>query len=230
MRVRIGPEEAVLEVRAVMNPHYFWDKPVEFLHLLWPQYPIYDKQQEICRSVVNNSETFCPAGNMLGKDFISGMLVLWFFLTRWPCRVVTSSADHSQLESVLWGEIRRFIQTSVIQLDIDKGGPLVINHMHLRKHLPHDKKQVCGLSYCIGRVAAKGEGLLGHHIANEGDGIPRTLLLLDEASGVEDMAYERGTTWANRIVAIGNCYTNPTGANFFEKGVKSGDIPMEDQR
>lgn len=210
-----------------MNPYDFWDKPVEFLRLLWPQYPIYDKQKTICRSLVDNVETFAPAGNMLGKDFISGMICLWFFLTRWPCRIVTTSADNSQLEAVLWGEIRRFIQTSDIQLDASKGGPLVINHLHLRKLLPSSKTEVCGLSYCMGRVAAKGEGLLGHHVANQGDGIPRTLLLIDEASGVEDMAYERGTTWADRILAIGNCYTNPTGANFFEKYVKLGDVARD---
>lgn len=211
-----------------MNPFAYWDKPVEFMHLLWPQYPIYDKQQQICESIVTTGETFVPAGNMLGKDFITGMIALWFFLTRWPVRVVTTSADHSQLESVLWGEIRRFIQTSVVELDINKGGPLLINHLHLRKHMPTDRTEVCGLSYCLGRVAAKGEGLLGHHIANMGDGIPRTLLLVDEASGVEDMAYERGTTWANRILAIGNCYTNPMGPNFFERAVKAGDIRKDE--
>lgn len=152
------------------------------------------------------------------------MLCLWFFLTRHPVRVVTTSADHSQLESVLWGEIRRFVQETDVELDATKGGPLVINHMHLRKLIP-GTKEMCGLSYCIGRVAAKGEGLLGHHIAATGDGIPRTLLLVDEASGVEDIAYERGTTWANRILAIGNCYANPAGPNFFERYVKAGDVP-----
>ena len=66
--------------------------------------------------------------------------------------------------------------------------------------------------------------MLGHHIAETGDGIPRTFALIDEASGVEDMSYERMTTWARRLLAIGNCYTNPLGANFFEKLVKSGDL------
>lgn len=49
-----------------MSPHDFWDKPVEFIRLVWPWVALYDKQQEICRSVVHNSETFVPAGNMLG--------------------------------------------------------------------------------------------------------------------------------------------------------------------
>lgn len=207
-----------------MNPHDFWDKPVEFMRIVWPWVTLYDKQKMICQSIVESAETFVPAGNMLGKDFISGLITLWFFLTRHPVRIVTTSADHAQLQSVLWGEIRRFIQDSEIELLAGKGGPIVMNHLHLRKLIPGSKTQVCGLSYCIGRVAAKGEGLLGHHIAATGDGIPRTLLLGDEASGLDDAAYEVTQTWANRSLYIGNCYSNPAGANFFEKLVKAGDV------
>ena len=141
-------------------------------------------------------------------------------MTRTPCRIVTTSADHSQLEGVLWGEMRRFIQTSKYPLEHTQGGPLVVNHLHLRQMIP-GTKQMCGLSYCIGRVAAKGEGLLGHHIADTGDGIPRTLLLCDEASGVADIVYERASTWANRMLVIGNTF--PT-RNFFYQAVKGGDI------
>ncbi len=208
--------------------HYFWDKPVQFIGCLWPDIKLYSKQRMILESLVHNDETFVPAGNMLGKDFISGLACLWFFLTRTPCRIVTTSADYNQLESVLWGEIKRFIQTADSPLTVDKGGPLVVNHLHIRKGvIGHDLRwtgDIEGLSYLQGRVAAKGEGLLGHHIADTGDGIPRTLAVIDEASGVEDVSYERMTTWAKRLLAIGNCYTNPTGANFFEKLTEQGDV------
>jgi len=162
-----------------------------------------------------------------GKDFISGLAVLWFFLSRHPCRVVTTSADHSQLEAVLWGEVRRFISTSEVPLNAEKGGPLIVNHLHLRKVV---NGQVCGLSYCVGRVAAKGEGMLGHHVAETGDGIPRTLFVADEASGVDDVSYERASTWARRKLVIGNPYPCQ---NFFRWAVKGnpatgrpgGDVP-----
>ena len=144
--------------------------------------------------------------------------MLWFFLTRHPCRVVTTSVDHTQLEGVLWGEIRRFIQQAAYPLDSTKGGPLLVNHLHLRKVV---RGQVCGLSYLLGRVAAKGEGMLGHHIADTGDGVPRTLFVADEASGVEDISFERAETWAKRILVIGNPYPC---SNFFYKGVKAGDV------
>lgn len=207
----------------VMDIHQVVD-PIKLGKLLWPDVRFYDKQKQVIYSVVENDETFVPAGNMLGKDFVAAFITVWFFLTRHPCRIVTTSADYAQLEAVLWGEIRRFLQTSKYPLDHVKGGPLIINHLHLRKVDPQDvdRKRACGLSYCIGRVAAKGEGMLGHHIAETGDGIPRTLYLADEASGVEDISYERADTWARRKLVIGNPY--PTGGNFFEKGVEEGDL------
>lgn len=198
--------------------------PKALADLLWPDVRFYNKQWEIIYSVHLNDETFVPAGNMLGKDFVSGFITLWFFLSRHPCRVVTTSADYSQLEAVLWGEIRRFIQTSKYPLSHTEGGPLVANHLHLRKVV---NGQICGLSYVIGKVAAKGEGMLGHHIADLGDGVPRTLFLADEASGVEDISYERADTWAKRKLIIGNPYmTN----NFFYKYVKAGDVLAKDWR
>jgi len=64
--------------------------------------------------------------------------------------------------------------------------------------------------------------MLGHHIAETGDGIPRTLWLADEASGVEDISYERASTWARRMLIIGNCYSGAPGCSFFQKAVQGG--------
>lgn len=138
--------------------------------------------------------------------------------------MVTTSVDSTQLEGVLWGEIRRFIQTAKYPLDESKGGPLLINHLHLRKVY---NGEVCGISYLQGRVAAKGEGMLGHHVAATGDGIPRTLMIADEASGVDDLSFERSDTWANRKLIIGNPY--PT-TNYFYRAVKEGSIRSKDKR
>lgn len=194
--------------------------PIKLLNMFWPHVRLYSRQIDIVYSVRDNDETFVHAGNMLGKDFIAAFIVLWFFLSRSPCRIVTTSADYSQLESVLWGEIRRFIQTSVYPLEVSREGILIVNHMHIKKLTP-DKKDTCGLSYIIGRVAEKGEGMLGHHIADTGDNIPRTLFVADEASGVDDMSYDRSKTWARRKLIIGNPYHCN---NFFKKGCIGGDI------
>lgn len=203
--------------------------PLKLAALLWPEITFYKEQKEIIYSVVENDETFVTAGNMLGKDFVAAFIILWFFLTREPCRIITTSVDGLQLEGVLWGEIRRFIQTSTYELDYTHGGPLVVNHLHLRKVLQtgNKKGRICGVSYCMGRVAARGEGMLGHHVAELGDGIPRTLFVADEASGVDDVSYDRADTWAKRKLVIGNPYPCQ---NFFYRGIKEGSLEVKEKR
>lgn len=195
--------------------------PVVFAKTFWPQYDFYDKQQEIMRSVEENDETFVPAGNMLGKDFIGGQIALSFFLRHEEARVITTSVKDDHLR-VLWGEIGRFIQTCRVPLQFEKGGPLIVNHRDIRKVVQNrrtGKVDVCKISYLRGMVSATGEGMAGHHARH-------TLLIIDEASGVDDLVYTQGDTWARRKLIIGN--PNPCGKqHFFYLGVKGGDLLAE---
>ena len=182
----------------------------------------YKDQRDLIYSVRDVPVTECVAGNMLGKDFTSAFIALWFFCSRPRAKVLTTSVDQQQLQSVLWGEIRRFIQTAEIKL------PIVENHLHLRKIL---NKVVDGQSYMIGRVAAKGEGMLGHHLdplrldPALGE-IPTTLFIADEASGVEDDVWDKTDTWAHRKLAIGNPFPC---SNFFYRDWKAGNVWNEDE-
>lgn len=208
----------------------YWNDPFALASILWPSAVFADYQKDIVNSVWENNDTIVVAGNMLGKDYIAGFIVLVFFLTRTPCRIVTTSADGPQLEAVLWGEIRRFIQTSTQPLNSEEGGPLHINHLHLRKVLNKDgptgkQSEICSMSYVMARVAAKGEGMLGHHVTDEGDGIPRTLVVADEASGVDDESWNVTETWAERRIAIGNPWNT---TNFFKRYVKEGNVEVKD--
>lgn len=195
--------------------------PIKLQRRVWPKLVFYDKQWDIIYSVWDNDETVVPAGNMLGKDFVAAFINIAYFLTRRPCRCVTTSVDGTQLEGVLWGEMRRFIQTAHEPISSDRGGPLLVNHLNIRK-VDTVTKEVCGLSYLMGRVAAKGEGMLGHHIPHTGDGIPRTLFTADEASGVDDESEDKASTWADRKLFIGNPY--PCN-NFFKRAVEGGPRP-----
>ncbi len=206
----------------------FRKEPTIAIQALWPDITIYDKQKEILHSLRDNDETIVPAGNQLGKDFIAGLGVLWFFLSRHPCRVLTTSVDATQLEAVLWGEIRRFIQSSVRPLSSVDGGPIVVNHLHLRKIV---RGKVCGLSYVLGRVAGQeGEGMLGHHIARNKPSDVFTLAVGDEASGLPLSYKEKFDTWAHRQLYIGNCFPCENHFKHAVKGKpgtndKGGDIP-----
>lgn len=190
--------------------------PFKFIKMCWPKVQLYDKQKEIIRSIFANDETVVPAGNMLGKDFVAGLIALTFFMTRHPARVVTTSVDQGQLENVLWGEIGNFIDTSVYEL------PLKVNYCEIHKIV---NKKVDKKSYLIGRVAAKEEGLLGHHLPRGENNSPHTLMIYDEASGIFDGFKGKTDTWSHRTLIIGNPYPCE---NFFKEMVRGGPILTDD--
>lgn len=184
--------------------------PVQLVAMAWPDVNLYSKQKEILYSVRDNDETVVPAGNGLGKDFIAALAVIWFMCSRRPARVVTTSVSESQLNDVLWGEIRNFLRTARVNL------PLHEVHMKIRQ--VDNNGRFVPKSEVVGQVAKQGESLLGRHLPND---IPRTMAVFDEASGIPDTAYDTSDTWAHRKLIIGNPY--PT-TNFFFKGVREGDL------
>ena len=189
--------------------------PVEFVNVLWPHIQLYDKQREILMSVRDNIETVVPAGNMLGKDFTSSLCILYFLLTRHPVRQVLTSAKEDHLR-VLFGEIKNHIATCKYPLTADKGGPLVVHHREIKKRFDG---VICPKSYCVGLVASadKSAAMQGHHIAQENDGVPRTLFVADECSSVPDVYYQMAKTWFHRGLFIGNPWPCE---NFFKYSVE----------
>lgn len=222
-----GPKTRAERINAALR---FVVCPFKLQRILWPHVVFYDKQKEIIRSAWFNDETYVPAGNMLGKDFITSYLILAAFLTRHPCRIVTTSAKDEHL-MVLWGELNNWINTSRNPLKVEDGGILKVNHHHIKKMV---RGRECPLSYIKGMVASEQSiaAMGGHHIANTGDGIWRTMFVSDESSSVEDAYYKVASPWANRIVAIGNTWDCE---NFFKRAVKGtpdrrdvgGDMPRD---
>jgi hypothetical protein len=100
------------------------------------------------------------------------------------CRIVTTSVAEHHLK-VLWGEISRFITTSRRSLVYESlknpAGILVVNYQEVRRTEEREAKNP--LNYLVGRVSQKDEGLAGHHAEF-------TMFVGDEASGLDDAAYE----------------------------------------
>ena len=188
--------------------------PLKWAADFWPDITFYKQQKEIIYSVRDNDETFVSAGNDLGKDFVSAFIALWFFCSRRPARVVTTSVKFDQLNDVLWGEIRGFIKRARYEL------PIRYNHMHIR-HVNSDGSLYTKYpSELVGQCVSQGEGLLGRHCPPFGN-IPRTLVIFDEASGIGDSTYNSCSTWAHRKLVIGNPWECN---NFFYRGVTEGDL------
>lgn len=154
------------------NPYNFrfiQDDPLKVMMKLWPRDKYTREQEEIAYSVWANKETFVKAANKMGKDFIAGRLIVVAFLTRWPCRIVTTSTKDTHL-NVLWSEIHSAIRSSKIPLDLERGGPLQILKREIRKldytRPPvNGKRDVCPISYIMSMVAndASMDAMGGHH-------------------------------------------------------------------
>jgi hypothetical protein len=222
---------------------YLPPDPIRVGRAFWPRVRLADYQQRIVYSVWDNVETVLVAGNELGKDFIAAYITLVYFLTRHPCRIVTTSANERHLK-VLWGEMGRLIATSAVPLDSRKGGPLTVNYLHIKRAFNGNE---CPLSYVMGMVAGPNtlDALAGHHIAEVGPGagfdccgtyvdypMPRNLFLGDEASSLLDEYFERVSGWRKRGLIFGNPWPCD---NYFRHSVegkpgtedRGGDIPRD---
>lgn len=203
--------------------------PLQFKNVFWPDVQFYRQQVDIIYSVCNNIETYVPAGNQLGKDFVSAFIVLWFFMTRNPCKILTTTAKATHLD-VLWGEMNRFIDSAKYPLRHEKGGPLIVHKDYTIRKIY--KGTECPISRIMGMVASERsmEGLQGHHanpsdLDEANDGVPRTLVVWDEASALEDFFYDMVISWARRRLGITNTWHT---TNFIRRAIDGGDIKAPD--
>jgi len=174
----------------------------------------YDEQVDLILSVRDNVETIVPAANQMGKDYVAGFIALWAFLTHPVARIVCTSVREEHLD-ILFGEVVGWINRCKYRLRQDQGGPLIVNHRHIRK--VGAGGVVCPTSYVTGTVSKKGEGMSGHHA-------PYALLLVDEASAMENEVLDHATGWSKRRYLFGNCW--PT-ENAWRKAVEGGDVMVE---
>ena len=77
----------------------------------WPQVTFTQEQWSIIYSVWDDDRTYVRAGNKLGKDFVAGFIVVAYFLSRHPCKIITTSVKDKHLE-VLWTEVEKFLRIS----------------------------------------------------------------------------------------------------------------------
>lgn len=78
-------------------------------------------------------------------------------------------------------------------------------------------RALAAIGALIGLGTAKGEAKAGHHAKH-------TLLICDEASGLDDDVYTQGATWANHMLMIRNPHEC---RNFYRRGVEAGDVKAD---
>lgn len=189
---------------------------------LWPHVKFHEKQVEEIYSVRDNIETYVHAGNMLGKDFVAGFIVWWYWLSCYgtnrkeqqQIRIVTTSVTANHL-NVLWSEIARFGSTSTVPLLKGLGGPFLLTQ-YLLRHQSEMDESVSTDNYVKGIVSgvSSEEALAGHHAKN-------TLFIVDEASSSPDWVYDKGLGWMKKMLAFGNPLPCQ---NWWYRGCKAGDL------
>lgn len=91
------------------------DNPV-----LWAQdflgIQLWSKQAEVAMAVVTNKNVVVKAGHEVGKSFLAGVLICWWVDTHWElpggCFVVSTAPSTSQINAIVWREVRRFHELS----------------------------------------------------------------------------------------------------------------------
>jgi hypothetical protein len=193
--------------------------PAAWIEHYWPGTRLYDKQLEIMLSVRDNNETFVHAANELGKTRCAALIVLHFFSTRFPAKIVTSSSAEKQLKQILWSEIDVLIRTAAHPLGI-KQDTLRLQVMDETRGLPF------GEHYVVGHVTNKVENFQGAHLARDPVWLPRVLMLFDESSGIQDEFYHAAQSQAHRLVSLGNPLTTE---GFFYHECSKGSEPDPDR-
>jgi hypothetical protein len=151
----------------------------------------WSKQQEIVRALYRDKRVAVLSSHGTGKTSTAGAIVD-DFMRQGPCRVVTTAPTWEQVESVLWAEINT--RARAARMPWEKSNRPLKTKWVVSTPSGRDWRAV-GLSPDVP------ERFQGHHG-------PRVLLIVDEASGVDDKILDAGsgfTTGANSYVLyIGN--------------------------
>lgn len=146
----------------------------------------WDKQRDILKAIAKHKKVTVRSGHDVGKSFVAADVVLWFLTCYTPSIVITTAPTWRQVERVLWGEIHQHYIKSKAYL----GGQL------LQTELNHGPKW-----YAAGFSSDKPDAFQGFHERN-------VLVIVDEASGVEDITFEQIESILSnqnaRLLLIGN--------------------------
>jgi len=177
------------DVNELLTVHCY-DSPALFHTAVLGRPPLFDYQLEMCRLVLENDVSVIASGNSLGKSFWASSIALWYLFTRKDSIVITTSSSHSNLNTVLWKNIRDAWQRSRFPL----GG-----RMRAAGAVPQIL-QIGNEHFCIGQSTTSCEKMAGQHAASG-----KSLVLVDETSGISEAVYEGiRSLAADKYVFVGN--------------------------
>lgn len=163
-----------------MTPHETIQRwkadPVAFVSEVFRVQP-HPHQAELLRDIARHDRVAVRSGHGSGKTTTLSWAILWFLSTRYPAKIACTANKASQLEDVLWSEIRQW------------HGKMP---EALRKEITIQSDKVFltaapGISFAVARTARKEnpEAFQGFHSEN-------MLFIAEEASGIDDVIFQVG--------------------------------------
>ena len=126
------------------------------------------------------------SGNTVGKSRVSAQIALWFLLSYYPSKVITTAPSFTQIEQILWKEIATLYHKAKVPI----GGDLLKTELKMNDEW-----------FAIGISTNEVNRMQGYHSEN-------LLVIIDEALGVDPMIWEAiEGLHPSKILAIGNPLT-----------------------
>lgn len=166
----------------------YWDDPVAFSEDMLRFIPD-EWQKAAMMDVALHPRTSVRSGQGVGKTGFEAALVIWFLCCRPNPRVVCTAPTKQQLNDVLWAEVAKWLESSMVKnlLKWTKTKVYMIGHEERW--------------FATARTATKPENMQGFHEDH-------MLFVVDEASGVADPIMEAilGTLSGadNKLLLCGN--------------------------
>jgi hypothetical protein len=163
--------------------------PVRFHRVFLDRPPLWSRQQEICRSLVEYRTTVCYSGNGVGKDFVVGTVIPWWLTTRPDSLLICTGPSQTVLGSITFREVRKALDHAVLPSGMRlsqgiKASPQVV--------------EVAAGWHALGFSTTGVERASGQHAGD-------LLVIVEEASGVDDEIWDAiDSLNFSRLFAVGN--------------------------
>lgn len=160
-----------------------WKQNPLIRHYSFTDKRLWGKQEEVLWAYRRHSKVVVKSGNTIGKSFLAADIGMDWLTINKPARVITTAPTFSQVEGIIWREIRNYYNSSKMPI----GGQLLQTSIHL------------GDDWF-------GEGISTNEVARfQGRHNPHLLVIIDEASGVPSEIWEAVySLHPEKIVALGN--------------------------
>ena len=149
----------------------------------------WDKQAEAAWALIEHKRVFVKASHSVGKSFLAGGLVNWFFDCFDPGLCITTAPTARQVQDILWKEIRS--QRPALQR-----GVLLPRACRMETSPEH---------FAIGYTARDDSGFQGCHAEH-------VLIVFDEATGVDSAFWDAAEGMMTGVECYWLVILNPTDA------------------